>query len=205
MLFASVLLSTIAFLAIRTHASAATITVVSGTDAINDNNQCQLSEAIQNINDQAQTNNDCPAGDGNNDTINLPAGTITLSADLPLIEESITIKGQSASQSIIDGNNGQYACINIGDQDGVQSLTVSDLTVRAYLSAAIVSHATFNVEISRVNIDGEGAEENVPEQGGSIGGILLVPPLRITLILNYLTYTYMIFPASREHFQLLVA
>lgn len=70
-------------------AEAATLNVVTGADAIDNlNDQCQLSEAIQNINDQFQTNDDCLAGDGNNDTIYLPVGTVTLSGDLPTIELS---------------------------------------------------------------------------------------------------------------------
>jgi hypothetical protein len=109
----------IAFLTLKGTSSAATINVVAGTDGIEENNQCQLSEAIQNINDQAQTNDDCPAGDGNDDTINLPAGTITLSADLPEITQSVTIQGQGMGQTTISGDSGndQMFQINIGSPE----------------------------------------------------------------------------------------
>jgi hypothetical protein len=95
---------------------AATINVVSGVDALDVNGQCQFSEAMQNINDQAQTNADCVAGDGNNDTIQLPSGTVTLSSNSYLDNnfifppntivgstKSVKIIGVSQSQSIIDG------------------------------------------------------------------------------------------------------
>ena len=67
--------------AIPTHA--ANFSVAVGNDENIDNTSCSLSEAIENINNQAATNTDCPAGDGINDTISIPAGTITLTADLP--------------------------------------------------------------------------------------------------------------------------
>lgn len=94
-------------------AHAATLSVVAGADGIGANGQCQLSEAIQNINDQIQTYADCAAGDSANDTINLPSGTITLTADLPQITRSIKIVGTGMSTSIIDGDSGQYRPIDI--------------------------------------------------------------------------------------------
>ena len=68
-------------------AHAASLTVATGTDENTDNASCSLSEAIENINDQAPTNTDCPAGDGANDTINIPAGTITLVGNLVTLTE----------------------------------------------------------------------------------------------------------------------
>lgn len=94
-------------------AHAATLNVASGTDETTNNSSCSLSEAIQNINDQpVQTNSDCIVGDGTNDTINLPAGTINLSDDLPTITKPITIQGQGMGVSIVDGDMGQYIPFN---------------------------------------------------------------------------------------------
>ncbi len=84
-------------------AHAATLNVASGSDTISVDGNCHLSEAIQNINDQATTNSDCIAGDGNNDTINLPSGTITLTANLPEIQQSVSFEGQGMDTTVIDG------------------------------------------------------------------------------------------------------
>ena len=100
-LLAITVFTLLALLIFTNKAQAASLNVVSGTDGINENGQCQLSEAIQNINDQAQTNDDCSAGDGNNDTISLPTGTITLTADTPNVTKAITIDGKVMDTSII--------------------------------------------------------------------------------------------------------
>lgn len=114
-------------LALSSHARAATLNVVSGTDAINANGQCQLSEAIQNINDQAATNADCVAGDGNSDTINLPSGTVTLSGDLPELVNSVIVQGLSEAESIIDG--GSYRAEFWNESSTVASISVANLTM----------------------------------------------------------------------------
>ncbi|MCA9344706.1 hypothetical protein KC946_02625 [Candidatus Saccharibacteria bacterium] len=110
----SVLGLTQIFHPIRAHA--ATIDVASGTDSVAEDSNCRLSEAIENINDQAVTNADCIAGDGIDDTIILPAGTITLSTDLPDINQPLSIEGQGIEDSIIDsdGTNGGFTFNNLG-------------------------------------------------------------------------------------------
>jgi hypothetical protein len=115
-----VVLSVALFAVLRSSASAATISVVTGADALNDNGQCQFSEAIQNINDQAQTNDDCAAGNGSEDTIQLPSGTVTLTAESSLISEdflgtydataivvtkSIKLVGQGSDNSRINASS----------------------------------------------------------------------------------------------------
>jgi len=123
------------FILFTSSAHAATFNVVAGTDAIEENSQCQLSEAIQNINDQAVTNADCAAGDGNNDTINLPSGTITLSGDLPEIAEPVAIQGISELSSIIDGVT--YRAQFWNENFIVASISVSDLTINNGLSSGV--------------------------------------------------------------------
>lgn len=108
-------------------AQAATFAVAGGNDTIAVDSSCSLSEAIQNINDQAQTNADCAAGDGN-DTITLPNSTITLTGNLPSITAtgSITISG-SGPNSVIDGAN-TYASI-VNTDSSASSMNISGFTV----------------------------------------------------------------------------
>jgi hypothetical protein len=153
------------FLLLKPSASAATINVVAGTDAINDNNQCQLSEAIKNINDQAQTNNDCPAGNGNNDTINLPAGTVTLSGELPTIEERVVIQGQGVGSTTVSGSQ-QYKIFEFNE--GSQNSELKNIKLTAFEELA-VQIANSNATIRSIEIDGS----NSVELGGALNGIFI--------------------------------
>jgi hypothetical protein len=132
-------------------ASAASLTVATGNDENTDNSSCSLTEAIENINDQAQTNTDCPAGDGVNDTINLPVGTITLVADLPALTKTTTITGAGMGDSIIDGD-GQYKVVSML-ATATETLSVADFTVTGFKGIAVgVENSNFNV--NRVEVDG---------------------------------------------------
>lgn len=148
------------FIFFAQHTQAATLNVVAGTDGIEDDSQCRLSEAIQNINDQAQTNTDCPAGDGNNDTANLPSGTITLSVDLPTIQQSVVIQGQGMDETIIDSN----------DLSGIRSLAgtlrVYDLKITQFSYEAIRAQALSNLIVERIEIS-----YGSSPQGSSLEGI----------------------------------
>lgn len=92
-------------------AHAATLTVAAGTGSAETDNLCQLNEALISINTAQDNSDDCihtGAAYGTNDTINLPSGTITLSADLPTIggsAQNLSIIGVSTTASIIDGAN----------------------------------------------------------------------------------------------------
>lgn len=152
-------------------ASAASFTVAAGNDENTDNASCSLSEAIENINDQAATNTDCPAGDGVNDTINIPAGTITLTADLPTITESVSIAGAGMGQTIVDGDNGQYLSFN--SANGVNNFAISDITVVDYKGVGIYTSGAKNIDIDKVEVDGTGALPLDPGQGGILMGILI--------------------------------
>lgn len=132
-------------------AHAATFTVATGNDENTDNASCALSEAIENINNAATTNTDCsPTGAyGTNDTINLPSGTITLTADLATITNEITIAGQGKSTSIIDGDgshNGFYA------EDIIDYFTATDFTFQDAGDYAMGACAV-DITIDQVLID----------------------------------------------------
>jgi len=147
------------FMAFTPHAHAATLNVVAGTDAIDANGQCQLSEAIQNINDQATTNADCSAGDGNNDTINLPVGTVTLSGDLAELSKSVIVQGQGKAISIIDGNNKQYSGIKVGLQSVppfIENFEFRDASILAAKNYGIFGYGIVSFALSNVSIsDGD--------------------------------------------------
>lgn len=97
-------------------AHAATYNVAAGNDANAVDGQCRLVEAFEAITTQAVVN-ECPAGDGN-DTINLPAGTITLTDDNSYAElgtgASLEINGQ-AGASIIDGDSTYAGFLIVGN------------------------------------------------------------------------------------------
>jgi CSLREA domain-containing protein len=92
--------------------AATTINVTTTTDEWNADGDCSLREAIRAANTDTAVDA-CPAGSGT-DTINLPAGTYTLTlvganenlnatGDLD-ITANVTIAGASAATTIIDGN-----------------------------------------------------------------------------------------------------
>ena len=150
LLIASVI-SLASFVLINTGQSyAASFTVASGSDETTTNSSCSLSEAIGNINDQAATNTDCPAGDGANDTINLPAGTITLTADLPQITESITIAGRGMGVSVVDQDSAY------GSIASTTNITVEKTTFINVYATAILSTGG-NTVFDQIEVDGTGA------------------------------------------------
>ena len=157
------LISIIATVLLPKKASAATLNVVAGNDAIDDNNQCQLSEAIQNINNQAQTNDDCIAGDGNNDTISLPAGTITLTGNITVISSSVTIQGQGMGQTVIDGVQSARGFVSVSS---LLNITIRDLTIKDYEDFAIQLFNS-NTVLSGIEITG------APVSSGEALGISL--------------------------------
>lgn len=147
---------------------AATLTVVDGNDAVNNDSQCNLSEAIQNINDGAQTNNDCMAtGDayGTNDTINLPTGTITLTANLQPITQPITIIGQGMGRSTVDGDSQWTSILSASD------IVASGMTITGTEDFGIFSSAG-NVDLDQIEIDGQNwAISDI--NSGFAGGIIV--------------------------------
>lgn len=79
------------------------------TYSLTTSSACTISDAIIASNTDSVSGS-CPSGSGN-DTIDLAAGTYTLSADLPAITSELTINGASKTSTLIDGNNHQYSGI----------------------------------------------------------------------------------------------
>ena len=85
-------------------AAAGAISVDTNADNTTDDNLCTLREAITNINDGAQTYDDCATGAGA-DTITFAANyTITLTSALPDITTDVTIDGNGAANTIVQAS-----------------------------------------------------------------------------------------------------
>ncbi|MCA9330860.1 CSLREA domain-containing protein, partial [Candidatus Saccharibacteria bacterium] len=155
------------------------ITVNSTADTTTqDDGNCTLREAINNVNAGSDTTDgggggDCVAGDGTDDTITLPSGTITLTSDLPTITASITIQGQGMGVSVIDGDNGAYKMFNLSGTG--TSAVFQGLTISGFRGIAIQDNdpdlpsEVLNFTASQVEIDGTHAVVG----DGSVTGISL--------------------------------
>lgn len=148
-------------------AHAATLNVVA--DGIpSTNGQCQFNEAIININDQAQTHADCPAGDGNNDTIILPTATLKLNDAVPELSRSMKIQGQGVAQTIISGE-GQYdgLFLNGTQASDNDSITISNLTLRSIVGVALnTSNTLKTANIENIEINGTNSSLSNAAGGG---------------------------------------
>lgn len=135
------------------HAHAATIEVAAGSSSANPSDSiCQLEEAMVNIDGGSRTNADCVevGSYGNNDTINLPIGTITGPGSfIGSVSKSVKIVGQGRDQSILDG-----AGLYLGSGSGITNYEVQDLTM---VNQGLYTH-TANLTINDVNMDGAGIE-----------------------------------------------
>ncbi len=142
---------------IRADAShAATLNVAAGADGLNSDSTCTLSEAIYNINNQDNsTYSECAAGDGNNDTIILPSGTITMSAQPEDIAANMTIEGQGVQNSIID-LDGE---IGFGETGGGSEITFKDFTIFNPESWAARFVMSGSYEFLNLEITGNGIGE----------------------------------------------
>ncbi len=150
---------------------AATISVSAGTDTKVTDSVCRLSEAIENINNQAQTHADCAAGTGN-DVIQLPTGTIALSADLPMLTRSITIQGSGTDRSIINGG-GQYFVFRFNAPTG--GFVFKDLKVRSFGGSAIMGQDAKSIDIKNIEADGNGSISKDMGDGTTfIGGFAFI-------------------------------
>ena len=126
-------------------ASAATLTVDSG---------CTLPEAIEAINNVQDENgcNHTGSAYGTSDTINIPAGTITLSADLPAIVNGVQIKGSGQSDTTINANGHLGFNSNLNSNQYTRDVSISDLKVTNADTAAIQILTMRNVTLSNVEV-----------------------------------------------------
>jgi hypothetical protein len=154
-------------------AHAATLTVNSNLDtAVQDDGDCTLREALNNVNAGADTTDggaggDCAAADGNNDTVLLPEDTILLTANLPLIGKSIAIEGRGMGETVIDGA-GQWEIISIQHASSSDTAVVKNLKLTAFKGISVGVTGRGSVRLSRLDIDGSGASNGTNVGGGII-------------------------------------
>ncbi len=137
------------------NAHAATITVNTDTNP----SPCTLDEAIQNINDQADTNADCieVGSYGTNDTIDIPSGTVTLAADLPSMTRSVSVNGNGMGETTIDGL-GLYTLFDYTSTT-YTPFTVTDMKITGLKFGAILAKGGgSSISFSRLDIDGNNAD-----------------------------------------------
>jgi CSLREA domain-containing protein len=130
-------------------AYAASITVTTTADENNTGASCSLREAITAANTNAAVSG-CSAGSGT-DTITLPAGTYTLSSELPAVTSTIIINGNGAATTIVQANaNPNASGYRIISVNSGGNLTLNSLTARnGHLSSgdgsAIYSAGTLTI------------------------------------------------------------
>jgi len=156
------ILATFAFLAVLAFGSgrahAATLTVSGG---------CTLDEAITSVNTTTSEPGCSPSGVyGSSDTINIPAGTITLSSDIDMITVPVTVQGAGMNQTTIDGNAGQYSGLSADNTN----ITIKDLKITAYRTAAIYAQRS-NVTLNNIEVDGADVQETT--SGSRMYGIYI--------------------------------
>ncbi|MCA9331694.1 hypothetical protein KC968_01995 [Candidatus Saccharibacteria bacterium] len=108
--FALFLLATVLIFSPK-QAHAATFNVATGSSATNADSVCQLEEAITNINVGYRFEADCveTGAYGTDDTVNLPAGTITgPGSTLSSFQNPVKVIGQGKGVSILDGAGLSY-------------------------------------------------------------------------------------------------
>ena len=143
------ILATIVFLAVLAFGSgrahAATVTV---------GGSCTLDYAIASINGgtpETECVSNSTGSYGSNDTINIPAGTQTLTANLPVITEPVKVQGAGMSQTTVDGD-GQYTALQA---NGV-AVEIRDLKVTGFRTAAIATESC-DVTLRSIEVDGDNA------------------------------------------------
>lgn len=127
------------------------ISVNSTDDVIADDGQCTLREAIIAANTDTVSGslpNECTAGSGA-DVINLPAGTYTLTSQLPNIYTTINITGEGAATTIIQAST----CEPISTPGGCEPAAYRNLNIT---NAGILT------------LDGVTFRHGVAENGGAI-------------------------------------
>ena len=110
-------------------AHAATITVNSTADSdTGGDGACSLRKAIVNANERIAAYTDCAAGSGD-DIISIPAGTYTLTKELPLIIENTGLQGAGIGTTIIDGNS-QFRIFFVGYTAKTPTVLFKNMTIQ---------------------------------------------------------------------------
>lgn len=142
-------------------AQAATLTVTSSDDSIAADDACTLREAVQNANDNADTNTDCAAnGSYGDDVIQFEpqaTGLIPLTdpdGDGPLTSEiDIGVAGSSGALTI-DGGSVRIDAVGASDQDSIFQV-LADTTLRnmALVNSTGVNGAAIELSSGDLNVN----------------------------------------------------
>jgi predicted outer membrane repeat protein len=116
---------------------------------------CGIRQAIQAVNTQAAAGG-CPAGNGNNDTINLKSGTYTATSSLTL-ERHVTLHGTGVGSTILRGNMASdtaFFWVNL--TSSAHTAIFEDLTLERTAGAPFVTgiYAYGQLKVSRARIAG---------------------------------------------------
>lgn len=141
--------------------NAASFNLAAGYDEADTNGSCALTEALTNIDDQAQTYPDCPAGSGGgNDIINLPVGTITLIEGLNEVSVPFSVVGQGKDQSFIDGAGMDFVfkfydpAITLNDYDiDFKDFSVSNINNGFCITVGSYFNDSYTVNLTVENVD----------------------------------------------------
>lgn len=116
-----------ALLAATADARANTIAVTTTTDAVTQNAQCSLREAVAEANG-ASANGDCASGDPGPDLITLPAGTYAVGGSGMDVVQALEVRGAPSiiERSVSATRHRLFAV------DGGQPLTLRGLTIRGF-------------------------------------------------------------------------
>ena len=114
---------------------------------------CTLPIAINSVNAGANQSGCTASGSyGSNDTITIPAGTVSITS-LTTIVEDVAIQGAGMGSTIISGGGSG----EVFAAEGV-TISISDLTVTAYREYAIYLEDC-DVTLENIEIDGDGAAD----------------------------------------------
>lgn len=117
---------------VASSASARTITVNTVADDDVANGNCTVREAVRAVNTRSAVDQ-CPGGDGSNDTVLLPSGTINLASALNMTA-SMTIRGSGFRRTYFNGGGKFIFAFQIGDAAGASApeVTLSGVRITAF-------------------------------------------------------------------------
>jgi CSLREA domain-containing protein len=159
LLVISLISSTISLLSASSQAADIFVTNPMPVDADINDSTCTLREAIEAVNIVGPYHG-CSAGNLNNDTIHLPAGTYTLTSDMISILNQLTIIGSGASRTTING--GRHNCFVLN-----QGATIRDLTITNCGGSAVMVPTNSGATIDSVAFVNNGSG-GVGVEGGEI-------------------------------------
>lgn len=115
---------------------------------------CTLEDAIVSVNNAADAGSCSATGSyGTNDTITMPAGTITLAGNPALITRDVVFTGAGMGQTIIDGVDAYFglSCAAPVPPSTI-SVSVSDVTFTRMSEGAIASAVACNLSVANVEV-----------------------------------------------------